>query len=316
MSTSPASFQALGSVVSTHLSSRDPSRPPVHEMLFSPATRREIEAARLRVSAAEQAERALEEREREEGERSVRESLAKRRRAFERTQGDSPFADAPADRSVHFAELPSTDADQSLDQSSCMDSGDDESPTAASLASAKKAVSAAGAGLAQRLQAAATSRKIFLSRRRNSIKQHEEQAAGELVLPRERGGANPGWGAGKQRARATAPAAPAAPAPRAFSVPGAAAPKPNPGFKALPLPKSTSLSGHGGQYGVPKVNKRKSTTPVSPTIGQAKRRASMGQAPPPAQRPRPAAKKPAPKAPASAAAPRPRPAPAAKRAPP
>ncbi|GMI33254.1 hypothetical protein TeGR_g12160, partial [Tetraparma gracilis] len=88
------------------------------------------------------------------------------------------------------------------DQSSCMDEGEDESPTAASLASAKKAVSAAGAGLAQRLQAAATSRK--------------------------------------------------------------------------------------------------STTPVSPTIGQAKRRASMGQAPPPAQRPRPAAKKPALKAHANA----------------
>jgi len=86
---------------------------------------------------------------------------------------DSPMDTDPSppraalSRSVHFASSP---AHSSLSSTSSTSS------SLLDLASAKKAVTATSGALAAKLANAATQRKIFLSRRRNSIKDHETRA--------------------------------------------------------------------------------------------------------------------------------------------
>jgi hypothetical protein len=52
-------------------------------------------------------------------------------------------------------------------------------------------------------------------------------------------------------------------------------------FRARPVPASTGLKGHGGQLGVPKVQKRPVTVPSSPSLGPRRRATSAGRIRPP-----------------------------------
>ena len=54
-----------------------------------------------------------------------------------------------------------------------------------------------------------------------------------------------------------------------------------PAFRARPVPASTGLQGHGGQVGVPKVQKRPVTVPSSPCLGPRRRATSAGRLRPP-----------------------------------
>jgi hypothetical protein len=54
-------------------------------------------------------------------------------------------------------------------------------------------------------------------------------------------------------------------------------------FRARPVPAYTGLQGHGGQVGVPKVQKRPVTVPSSPCLGPRRRATSAGRLRPPAK---------------------------------
>ena len=49
-------------------------------------------------------------------------------------------------------------------------------------------------------------------------------------------------------------------------------------FKARPLPLTTSILGHGGQLGVPKIPKKRTTNPLSPKLGTRRRNKSPSRA--------------------------------------
>jgi len=123
-----------------------------------------------------------------------------------------------------------------------------EGSTVRDLDSAKKAVANSSNQLALRLQEAAQRRKVFLSRRRNSMKAATERAMNPINAPPSEFVSNDDDAA-----------------PRAVNSSSSTSFKP---FKARPLPVSSSDGGSGGYVGVPKVEKRPTTTPVSPMVGK------------------------------------------------
>lgn len=208
----------------------------VYMMLFSPETTKEIKKARARVM-------------KEEAEKKAAEDAAAAAVALSSTKPHSTSQVRFHD-STTFLQSPSS----SFTAANIM----------RNLDSAKKAVTASSKSLAQRLIGISEKRKIHLSRRRNSIKEKTIRAASELVLDSP---GFPNFGNNSVNASFNSKA------PR-LSYPAEIKSKdPVKPFKARPLPSSTGDVGAGGQFGVPKVNKRAATVPKSPMLGA--RRKSM-----------------------------------------
>jgi len=130
------------------------------------------------------------------------------------------------------------------------------------LSSARKKIDASSMALIERLQGASQRRKLLVSRSGESVKARNEYKTLDFDKELPNIG-DPEYAKVGDKAEVTT------------SKVRASTFKP---FKARPLPSTTSMIGHGGQLGVPKIPKRAATNPLSPKLGHKRQHDSPSRA--------------------------------------
>ena len=125
----------------------------------------------------------------------------------------------------------------------------------------KKELGATSHAFIERLRGAAFRRKMNLARSRDSLAAKERQQREAIAAAKATRQSLPGQTPTISNRRMSLPAQTVS----------------SRTFKARPLPETTGWKGHGGMSGVPKVDKKMTTTPFSPLLGARRRLRQMTQ---------------------------------------